>query len=134
MSKWTLQGFVCAAVLAGVGSAARADLMSNAGVPIGEKGGLLEVYRLEVPDNSGGWNSAAIPYAVNTSATTAAGYTRVAYYLELGNGTTTQYAYASFDVIPDLDQPNELGVPSLGPNGSGKVIKAAVTNMRVFSN
>jgi hypothetical protein len=123
--------------LAGVGSAARADLIGSGLVPSTEYSGYTEVYRLEVPDFSGGWNSAAIPYSVNNTATTAAGYTRVAYYLELGvtgNPGLTKYAWASFDVIPDLDTPTELGVPSNGPNGAAHLIQTGVTNMHVYTN
>ena len=128
------KSLILAAAVAGIASAARADLIGSGFVPTSETAGLTEVYRLEVPDNSGGWNSAAIPYTIDNSASTPTGYTRVAYYLELSNGVDTQYAYASFDVIPDLDTANELGVPSLGPNGSGKVIDAAVSNLTVYSN
>jgi hypothetical protein len=134
MTKTLLAAAVAAVIFPTV---SRADLASNAAVPASEKGGLSEVYRLEIPDDSAGWNTKSIPYSVNNSASTPTGYTRVAYYVELGSTadpSLNRYMYSSFDVIPDLDTANELGVPSLGPNGSGKVIKSAVSNMRVFTN
>jgi hypothetical protein len=128
---------VAATALAVTAPGAHAALVSNTGIPINEKAGFNEVYRLEVPDTSGGWNHVAIPYSIDNSLTTPTGYTRVAYYLELGvtgHPEFTQYAYASFDVRPEFANANELGIPSNGPNGSGQVFKLAVTNMHVYTN
>lgn len=136
-SHRSIVALAAAGLLSAAAAPAHALLATNAGVPINEKGGLTEVYRLEIPDNSGGWNSAAIPYSINNSATLPSGFTRIAYYLELNNagGTNLQYAYVSFDVQPTLANANDLGVPANNvTNGSGFQGRLALANMRVFSN
>lgn len=92
------------------------------------------VYDLSIP-NAAGWNTNAIPYSVDNSATVGS-YNRVAYYLELDTGSGLEWVYASMD--PFTNDAGMLGVPSRGPNGSftsaAGSFQQSVTNMNVFAS
>jgi hypothetical protein len=117
-------------------AAARADVFSN----VAEASGFSLVYTLPVPAFNASFDNGPIPYTVDNSSLVVPGsFTRVAYYLELaGSADSTRpngFVYVSFDspaVFGGLG--SKIGVPSVGPNGSGVATNTTVTNMNVFSN
>jgi sialate O-acetylesterase len=126
-----LFALTAAAVASGFAAApSRADVITN--VPLAELAGYQVVYEWNIPDNSAGWNTVAVPYTVNTSATIATGsYDRVAYYLELDGN----WVYASFNASGFLADPKKLGVPANNAtNGTGVASNMTVSSMNVYSN
>src|SRR2546422_334526 len=95
---------------------ARADVFSN--VP--EAGSYSLVYTLPIPNSAPNrtadpltyWNFAGAPYSVDNSGTIVPGsFSRIAYYLELDNGSGLKYVYVSMDAFTTLA--NKIGVPTL---------------------
>jgi hypothetical protein len=73
---------------------ARADVFSN--VP--EAAGYTLIYDLSPPENGNFTGNNVIPYTEDNSQTVLLnGFDRVAYYLELVTGTTTNWVYVSMD-------------------------------------
>jgi len=94
-----------------------------------DSGDYTLVYKLPIP-NTGGFNSASIPYSVDNSDSLVNPIDRVAYCLELQDaGGNTQYATVSMD--PFTPNPKKLGVPKAG---TGAFFQQNVTNMDVVSN
>jgi lysophospholipase L1-like esterase len=87
------------------------------------------LYHLDVPVYSPGWNTSGTVYNIDRR-TTAAPFSRVAYYLELGtSGGATNWVYVSADAFtPD---PGKLGVPDMP---SGALFQQRLTNMNVYSS
>ena len=96
-----------------------------------EAAGYGVVYQLDMPASANFGGLAAVPYAVNNSATSLpANPARVAYFLELTNGSGTKWVWASMDnFAPNLAQ---LGVPH--PTANPVAWHQSVTGLSVFSN
>ena len=106
------------------------DVFTNVSEAVND--GYQLLYDLDIP-NTAAFNSAAIPYSTNNSATNWGPISRVAYYLELDSGSGPQYAYVSMDAFSQ--DAAKLGIPSRGPAGNGGVdFQQFVSNMNVFSN
>ncbi|MDO7877571.1 FG-GAP-like repeat-containing protein [Hymenobacter sp. ASUV-10] len=101
----------------------------RANVP--EAAGYGLVYQLNIP-NTASFNAlAAVPYAVNNSATAlAANPARVAYYMELTNGSTSKWVWASMDNF--ANNLTELGLPHPTTNPVTHVRN--VSNLNVFAS
>jgi sialate O-acetylesterase len=110
----------------GLTGVARADVFTN--VP--EASNYTLVYTLPIP-NMAGFDSSAVPYSVDHSASISPGsFTRIAYYLELQTpGGPLQWVYASMNAF--TNDATKIGVPTLA---SGEVYQQNVANMNVFSN
>ncbi|MDF1754815.1 MAG: autotransporter-associated beta strand repeat-containing protein [Verrucomicrobiales bacterium] len=93
------------------------------------------VYEIALPNGTQAWNTNEIPYSTNNTETVA-DFDRVAYYMELDNGSGLQWVYVSMDAF--TNDASQLGIPSRGPNGSFTDVSGAfqqiVTNMNVVSN
>ena len=87
------------------------------------------IYQLDLQDDAN-YEFAAPVYGVdNSGITIAGGITRVGYYLELDNGSSRDWLWASFDAFTqDLSL---IGVPHLG---LGAIWQQSVSNMNVESN
>ncbi len=87
------------------------------------------VYALNIPQQSPGYGSNPVPYALDRSADFDH-FDRVAYYVELedsqGNST---WVYASMDAF--TTDASKLGVPT---HASGALFQQIVSNMNVYSN
>jgi hypothetical protein len=122
--------------LVGIGSSsAIADVFTN--VP--EASSYSLVYDLAVPVTNTSYNTTAVTYAVNNSASYPSGsFTRAAYYLELGGSTDPSrrngFIYASFNRPAVFVDGGDIGVPSNGPNGSGIATNTTVASMNIVSN
>jgi uncharacterized delta-60 repeat protein len=92
-----------------------------------EASGYSLVYSLDIPIDSA-FSTSEVPYNVDNSANIGS-FDRVAYYLELTNGSDTQWVYVSMDAF--TSQVNQVGVPV---NSTGAVFQQQVNNMNVFSN
>ncbi|MDO7875683.1 FG-GAP-like repeat-containing protein [Hymenobacter sp. ASUV-10] len=117
-----------AAPTAGVSlPAAPALALSN--VPEAADYGLL--YQLDMQTNNNFGTLPAVPYTVNNSATTLpANPARVAYFMELDNGSGSKWVWASMDnFAANLTQ---LGLPHRLANPVAW--HRSVTNLSVFSN
>jgi VCBS repeat-containing protein len=84
-------------------------------------------YSLDIPID-GSFNSDAIPYSINDIAGIGS-FDRVAYYLELTNGSGTQWTYVSMDAF--TTNADQIGVPA---SNTGATFQQQVNNMNVFSN
>ena len=73
--------------------------------------------------------SSTVPYNLDNSGSITGEFDRIGYYLELDNGTTREWVWASMDAFTqDLTQ---IGVPNLS---SGAVWQLVVDNMNIESN
>lgn len=118
-------------LLAAAPTVQASNLLTN----VAEAGQYQLVYELSIP-TSAAWNSSAIPYLINNSATIGAGaFERIAYYLELTSGAGTQWAYVSVNAF--TDQANRIGVPIQASGGFysfGTMSSAWSPNANIFSN
>lgn len=101
--------------------------------------GYSQVYQLDISAFNQAYNTNAIPYGVDNSASWGAGsFDRVAYYVDLEGSTDPTrpngYVWVSFDTPAVFSTGKDIGVPSVGPNGSGIATNTLVSNMNVFSN
>ncbi|MEI7534538.1 MAG: autotransporter-associated beta strand repeat-containing protein, partial [Verrucomicrobiae bacterium] len=105
----------------------RADVFSN--VP--EASDYQVVYQLAIPVKGVFQGTTPVPYSVNNSGSIASGsFDRVAYYLELANGSVTNWAYASMDAF--TASAVQIGIPHATYNPV--VFQQGVTNLAVFSS
>ena len=108
-------------------SAARADVFSN--VP--QATGYNIAYELAIPLNGAFQGTTAVPYSVNNAATAApGGFDRVAYYLELTNGSGTTWVFASMDAFTTAVA--QTGLPHAANNNV--TFQRSVANLEVASN
>ena len=99
-------------------------------VSAGEFADFVLVYDLDIPNNMMTGPSGSPPYtADNSSSITAGSFDRIAYYLELNNGSGSQFVWVSMD--PFTTDPSKIGVPTLA---SGAVFQTTIDNMNVESN
>ena len=119
----TMKRFLIALVLSAV------SITEAAHLDVSEISGYTQIYQLDIPDNAN-FGTDAVSYGVDNSGTPIpGGITRIGYYLELDNGTTRQWLWASMDAFTqDL---TEIGVPTIA---SGAVWQMIVDNMNVESN
>ena len=104
-----------------------APASARAAVP--EASGYSILYQLDIP-NAASFNSTGVPYGINNSAVVMANPARVAYYLELTNGTTTTYVWTAMaNFATTLTQ---LGIPN--PTTNNVSLHQNVSNLNVFSN
>jgi len=91
------------------------------------------VYDLNIPEGPARFNSRQIPYQINRSRSFVPGLARIAYFMELGSGSTTNWAFVSMDAFTPY--PHQTGVPSKGTDGNGNIIfQQYVTNMDVHAS
>jgi hypothetical protein len=110
-------------------------------IPTAEFSKYSEVYRLNIPTKSPGWNTAGVltgasGYSVNNSASIPIGsFSRVAYYMELSGSTNPNlpngYVWVSFDAAGFTNRADRIGLPS---TTSGEFYQQNISNMTVFSN
>ncbi|MFC6221992.1 FG-GAP-like repeat-containing protein [Hymenobacter artigasi] len=113
---------------AGSGPLPAAPVLATSNVP--EAGGYGVLYQLDVP-NVANFNAlAAVPYTVNNAGAAIANPARVAYFMELNDGTSTKWVWASMDnFAANLTQ---LGIPN--PTANNKVWSQSVANLNVFAS
>ena len=116
--------FQYTASVTGIATGGSGSVFAN--VP--EAAGYALAYQLQIP-NTPNFNSAAIPYTVNNAASINYPFDRIAYYLELNNGSGLQYAYVSMDAF--TSDPAKIGVPNVA---SGEFYQQNVNNINVVSN
>ncbi len=87
------------------------------------------VHTLNIP-NTAAYNTAGITYAVDNTSTLTRPWDRIAYYLELDNGSGLEWAYVSTDAFTH-DQ-RKLGVPHR--NTHEYTHQQILSNMNVYSN
>lgn len=118
------------------GGPALADVFTNVGIPGSETGSLSLVYEFNIPVNSLGWNSVAVPYTVNNAASITTGsFSRVAYYLELVKAdTTSDWVYVSFNAAGFTLDASKTGVPTTGSGEYYNFQNTTISNMNVYSN
>ena len=113
--------------LAGLASLAHGDALTN--VPEASTEGFVLVYSLDIPNNGNFRDGTPVPYTTDNSATAPA-FDRIAYYLELDNGSGTQWVYASMDAF--TADATAIGLPH---NVDNPVVRQQlVANMNVDSN
>jgi PEP-CTERM motif len=112
-------------ILALTASQAHADAVSD----VSEVGGYDQIYQLDVPVNGEFEGTNTPAYGVDNSGAAYSSISRVAYYLELDDGTNREWVWVSMDALTqDLSQ---VGVPT---QTSGAVWQQTLTNMNVESN
>lgn len=96
---------------------------------VAEIGGYTQIYQLDIPDNAA-FDTNVIPYGLdNSGSSISGGISRIAYYLELGNGTDRQWIWISMDAFTQIL--TKIGVPTLS---SGAEWQMKVDNMNVETN
>jgi hypothetical protein len=96
-----------------------------------EAADFVTAYELEIPENGAFQAAVPIPYTVNNSATAAPdGFDRVAYYLELTDGPTISWVYASMDAF--TNSVSATGLPHAADNNV--IFQQGVSNLTVLSN
>ncbi len=105
----------------------RADVFTN--VAEAQAEGYVLVYDINIPDDAAFRDATAVAYAVDNSGAVGL-YDRIAYYLEMDDGSGLQWAYASMDAF-DAD-PARIGLPH---NIDNPVVRQqGAANLNVFSN
>jgi len=98
------------------------------------------VYQLDIPSGAA-WGNNPIPYQINNATNRTRTFTRIAYYLELVSGVTTNWVYVSMDRF--TTNVTKIGVPNAysgefyhygaGGNGGGPIsnanIRSSLTNI-----
>ncbi len=107
-------------------------LASAYGAAISDVAGIaqyMQIYQLNLPDNAL-FATEAVPYGINNSGNAiAGGISRIAYYLELGNGIQRQWIWVSMNAFSqDL---TKIGLPTYA---SGAVWQITVSNMNIQTN
>ncbi len=106
---------------------ARADVFSNVPEALADEYQL--VFTLPI-QNMASYNlSEPVPYTVDNSASILGPFDRVAYYLELDDGSGLEYAYASMDAF--TTNVSHLGLPIAS---LGAFFQRNVSNLNVVSN
>src|SRR6476661_1999443 len=95
-----------------------------------EAAGYGVLYQLNIPNVAQFNNQASVPYAVNNSGASIPRPNRVAYYMELTNGTGTKWVWASMNNFATTL--TQLGVPH--PTQNNVVWSRPVTGLNVFSS
>ena len=90
------------------------------------------IYALPVPDRGNFRNTTPVPYAIdNSDMVLEAGFDRVAYYMELDNGTDYKWVYVSMDDFSGQSLVR-LGMPH---NADNPVVhQRIVNNMNVYAS
>ncbi|MEW5855483.1 MAG: sialate O-acetylesterase [Myxococcota bacterium] len=123
MSSWR-GGMVAAAVFAWSATA-----WADAFTLVPEAGEYTLVYELDIP-NMGGFNTpAGAPYRVNNTAGITRGFDRIAYHLELDDGSGLRFMFVSVDAF--TTEVGKVGVPT---TATGALFQRLVSNMNVFTN
>lgn len=129
MRRFQYLSIACLLTITCLGLDSRADVFTN----VGEAGGYDLVYSLNIPDsakyNSNVSGSTAVNYAIDNALSAAGPFDRVAYYMELTNGSGTKWVYASMSAF--TADPSMLGVPT---RQSNTVYQRTVSNMNVYSS
>jgi hypothetical protein len=125
MKSKKVYGLLWAAVCSVYGGGAHAGVVSN--VAASELAGYSQIYQLNIPVNAD-YNGQTPAYTVNNSAgLIAGGISRIAYYMELSTGTSTQWVWVSMNAFTqDL---TKIGVP-VGSTQWQQTLSA----MNVYSN
>lgn len=90
------------------------------------------LYSLNIPNKAGFRNAMPIPYAIdNSDMDLPDGYDRVAYYMELVSGATTNWVYASMDDFVNQEL-TRLGMPHNVDNPVAH--QRFVNNMNVYAS
>ncbi|MGI9427737.1 MAG: sialate O-acetylesterase [Bythopirellula sp.] len=105
----------------------KADVFTN--VAEASADGYELVYTLPIEDRAGYSFAGSVPYSVDNTATTTGPFDRIAYYLELDDGSGLEYAYASMDAF--TSDINQVGLPT---DGTGAFFQRNVASLNVFSN
>ena len=120
-----------ACLLSVCGGARATGLLAN--VP--EASSLTLAYQLEIPLD-GNWSAFPVAYSVDNTASIAPGsFSRIAYYLELVTGTSTQWIYVAMGAF--TTNATQIGVPNLASGEffhQGLYPTAAPTNATILSN
>ncbi len=108
-------------------STTQADVFTN--VPEATIDGYQLVYELAIANDASYNITGSVPYSVDNSASFTAPFDRVAYYLELDNGSGLEYAYASMDAF--TSNISQVGLPI---DATGANFQQTVSGLNVFSN
>ena len=112
---------------AGSGPLPAAPAAALAAVPEAANYGIL--YQLDAP-NVAAFNAGGVPYGIDNSGATLAAPNRVAYFVELSDGTTSKWVWASMDNFASTLA--GLGVPNPGSNNS--TLHQSVNNLSVYAS
>ena len=112
---------------AGSGPLPAAPATALANVPEAANYGIL--YQLDAP-NVASFNGGTIPYGINNSAAAVATPNRVAYYVELTNGTTSKWVWTSMDNFATTLA--GLGIPNPAQNNTS--LHQNVSNLSVYAS
>ena len=113
---------------AGLGPLPAAPATALANVPEAADYGVL--YQLDVPNTSTAFNPNGVPYSVNNASAAIATPNRVAYFMELSNGTTSKWVWASMDNFAGTL--TQLGIPN--PTTNNVTWHQSVTGLNVFAS
>ena len=99
-------------------------------VSAGEFADFTLVYDLDIPNDLNTSVVGTPPYTIdNSAAITPGSFNRIAYYLELNDGSGPQFVWVSMDAF--TTDPAQTGVPTVA---SGAVFQTTIANMNVESN
>ena len=112
---------------AGSGPLPAAPAAARAAVPEAVNYGIL--YQLDAP-NVAAFNAGSVPYGINNSGAALAPPSRVAYFVELSDGTTSKWVWTSMDNFASTLA--GLGVPNPGANNV--TLHQSVRNLSVFAS
>ncbi|WP_460502899.1 LamG-like jellyroll fold domain-containing protein, partial [Hymenobacter agri] len=112
----------------GSGPLPAAPTLATSNVP--EAGNYGVLYQYDVPNVASLNGLSAIPYTVNNSGVSIATPARVAYFMELSNGTSSKWVWASMDNFASTL--TQLGLPN--PTANNVNFHRNVTNLNVFSS
>ena len=116
-----------AAVIACLSSSVFGDVQTN--VPEVAAEGYVMVYSLDIPTQGEFRDAVPVPYSVDDSATAPA-FDRIAYYLEVDDGTGPRWVYASMDAFT-----TDAGAIGLPHNLSNPLVwQQGVSSLNVVSN
>ena len=116
------------ATAAAIGSTSLAHATAVTDVSAAERAGFTEIYQLDIPD-AADYNGATPSYGVNNSSNIyAQGLSRLAYYLELGNGTDRTWVWVSMDAFTQ-----NLGLIGV-PTANAEFWQQKLFNLHVQSN
>jgi hypothetical protein len=91
------------------------------------------VYDLDIPEGPVYFNTRQIPYQVNRSDAFLPGLSRIAYFMDLERGGTTDWVFVSMDAFTPFA--HQTGVPSKGTDGNGAItFQQIVTNMDIHAS
>jgi hypothetical protein len=106
------------------------NAQASTNVSPGEFAGFTLVFDLAIPDDLATGATGTVPYTTDNSGSIAPGFfDRIAYYVELNDGTGPQFVWVSMD--PFTTDPTKIGVPTAA---SGAFFQQLVSNMNIESN